>query len=238
MLLKWGRFVTNVKLNRGLKTSNYDQLYAYLKHHEEHANKNKMILERYNQQAIDPLAFVSNLSPQQYLIQSSTIPQSAYIPPVIHQPQFADHTPLDSGITPTDDLIENLTKTDRQNRGQGNYVRGAVTARNRGAYNKVGNTNPGQAKQIKCYNCNGVRHIARKCTHPKRQQNLEYIKDKILLMQAQENGVVLDEEQLLFIAVDQCDAFDSDVDEVPNTHTMFMGNLSSADPIYVEAGPS
>ncbi|GKD32421.1 hypothetical protein Tco_1247930, partial [Tanacetum coccineum] len=31
MLPKWGRFVTTVKLNRGLKESNYDQLYAYLK---------------------------------------------------------------------------------------------------------------------------------------------------------------------------------------------------------------
>ncbi|GKD42818.1 hypothetical protein Tco_1267463 [Tanacetum coccineum] len=31
MLLEWGRFVKAVKLNRGLRDSNYDQLYAYLK---------------------------------------------------------------------------------------------------------------------------------------------------------------------------------------------------------------
>ncbi|GJU44718.1 hypothetical protein Tco_1201984 [Tanacetum coccineum] len=30
----YGRFVTTVKLNRGLKESNHDQLYAYLKQHE------------------------------------------------------------------------------------------------------------------------------------------------------------------------------------------------------------
>ncbi|GJR71156.1 retrovirus-related pol polyprotein from transposon TNT 1-94 [Tanacetum coccineum] len=35
-----------------------------------------------------------------------------------------------------------------------------------------------------------------------------------------------------------CDAFDSDVDEAPMTQTMFMANLSSADPVYDEAGPS
>ncbi|GKC73478.1 hypothetical protein Tco_1119361 [Tanacetum coccineum] len=29
MLPEWGRFVTAVKLNRGLRDSNYDQLYAY-----------------------------------------------------------------------------------------------------------------------------------------------------------------------------------------------------------------
>nr|GFB83178.1 hypothetical protein [Tanacetum cinerariifolium] len=81
-----------------------------------------------------------------------------------------------------------------------------------------------------------------------------------------ENEVVSDEEQLLFIADgqpntcdddvdeapvqhltlnednvfqdDQSDAFDSDVDEAPAAQTMFMANLSSADPIYDETGPS
>ncbi|GJW07245.1 hypothetical protein Tco_1569668 [Tanacetum coccineum] len=60
----------------------------------------------------------------------------------------------------------------------------------------------------------------------------------MLLMQAQENGVALDEEQLLFLAVDDCDAFDSDIDEAPTAQTMFMANLSSADPVYDEAGSS
>ncbi|GKA25451.1 hypothetical protein Tco_0711560 [Tanacetum coccineum] len=88
----------------------------------------------------------------------------------------------------------------------------------------------------------------------------------MLLMQAQENGVDLDEEQLLFLAggqtntfdddvdegpvqdmaqnednifqADQCDAFDSDVDEAPTAQTMFLANLSSADSVYNEAGPS
>ncbi|GKD29935.1 hypothetical protein Tco_1240713 [Tanacetum coccineum] len=155
MLPEWGRFMTAVKLNKGLKTSNYDQLYAYLKQHEAHANENKMMLERYTRHAIDPLAFVSNISPQQVVVQNVQ---------------------------------------GRQNRGQGNYVRGAVPARNGGVQNRVGNANPGQAKPIKCYNYNGIGYIARQCTHPKPQQNLKYFKDKMLLMQAQENGVVLDEE--------------------------------------------
>ncbi|GJZ06453.1 retrovirus-related pol polyprotein from transposon TNT 1-94 [Tanacetum coccineum] len=88
----------------------------------------------------------------------------------------------------------------------------------------------------------------------------------MLLMQAQENGVVLDEEQLLFLAggqdnaidedvdeqpvqdlalnvdnvfqADDCDAYDSDVDEAPTAQTMFMANLSSADPVCDEASPS
>ncbi|GJY30690.1 hypothetical protein Tco_0414185 [Tanacetum coccineum] len=84
MLPEWGRFMTAIKLNRRLKASNYDKLYAYLKQHEAHANENKMMLEKYTQHAIDPPAFVSNVSLQQYPTQSSVIPPSVYVPPVTY----------------------------------------------------------------------------------------------------------------------------------------------------------
>nr|GEX51986.1 integrase, catalytic region, zinc finger, CCHC-type, peptidase aspartic, catalytic [Tanacetum cinerariifolium] len=73
MLPEWGRFVTAVKLNRGPRDSNYDQLYAYLKQHETHAKENKMMLERFSQNIVDPLALMSNVSnPQRYSPSSST----------------------------------------------------------------------------------------------------------------------------------------------------------------------
>ncbi|GKA78812.1 hypothetical protein Tco_0785349 [Tanacetum coccineum] len=106
----------------------------------------------------------------------------------------------------------------------------------RGAQNRVGNANLGQASgRFWCYI-------------------------------ATENRVALDEEQLLFIAggqdnridedmdeqpvqdlalnvdnvfqADDCDAFDYDVDEAPTAQTMFLANLLSADPVYDEAGLS
>nr|GEY24051.1 hypothetical protein [Tanacetum cinerariifolium] len=117
-------------------------------------------------------------------------------------------------------------------------VRGTCIAGNRGAHNRVGNINLGQARQIKFYNYNGIGHIARNYTQPKRPQNSEYFKANMLLMQAQENGVALDEEQLLFIAADDCNAFTSDVDEAPTTQTMLIVNLSLAYPVYDEASPS
>ncbi|GJV94507.1 retrovirus-related pol polyprotein from transposon TNT 1-94 [Tanacetum coccineum] len=106
MLPEWGRFVTAVKLNRGLRDSNYDQLYAYLKQHEAHANENKMLLDRFTQHTVDPLALISNVAPQQYNSQSSTNLSSTYVPP-----HFADNSQLDSGLSPTDNLIKNLTNT-------------------------------------------------------------------------------------------------------------------------------
>nr|GEY39107.1 integrase, catalytic region, zinc finger, CCHC-type, peptidase aspartic, catalytic [Tanacetum cinerariifolium] len=102
MLPEWGRFMMAFKLNKDLKESNHDQLYAYLKQHELHANKNKMLMERINQYSHDPLA--------------------------------------------------------------------------------------------------------------------------------------LNEDNIF--QADQCDAFDSNVDEAPTAQTMFMANLSSTDPVYDEAGPS
>ncbi|GKA38984.1 hypothetical protein Tco_0731535 [Tanacetum coccineum] len=56
------RFTTEVKLNRGLKESNCDQLYAYLKQHEVHANENRIMMERFGQPNNDPLALVSDAS--------------------------------------------------------------------------------------------------------------------------------------------------------------------------------
>ncbi|GKE81111.1 hypothetical protein Tco_1551111, partial [Tanacetum coccineum] len=89
-------------LNRGLKESNFDQLYAYLKQHEVHANENRMMMERFIQPTNDPLALVSNASNQKYLTQSSESPQSS------NQPSIADNFQMDTGSTSTDNLIESL----------------------------------------------------------------------------------------------------------------------------------
>ncbi|GJV33836.1 hypothetical protein Tco_1394236 [Tanacetum coccineum] len=185
MLPEWGRFVTTVKLNRGLRDSNYDQMYAYLKQHEAHANENKMMLDRFTQHTMDPLALMSN------------------------------------------------NVQGRQNRGQGNNARGGGAAGYGGAQNRFGNVNPCQARPIKCYNYNGIGHLARNYTQPKRGQDNTIDED-------------VDEQPVQDLALnvvnvfqaDDCDAFNSDVDEAPTAQTMFMANLSSADPVYDEDGLS
>ncbi|GJZ95327.1 retrovirus-related pol polyprotein from transposon TNT 1-94, partial [Tanacetum coccineum] len=49
---------------------------------------------------------------------------------------------------------------------------------NEGSLNRAGNANAGQGKPIKCYNCNGLRHNARNCTHRSVHKNSAYFKDK------------------------------------------------------------
>ncbi|GJR56384.1 hypothetical protein Tco_1406905 [Tanacetum coccineum] len=167
MFPEWGRFVTAVKLNRGLRDSNYDQLYAYLKQHEAHANENKMMVDRIEDRV------------------------------TMHGVQVQ--------------LVMGELRTEL-----------------------------GMLIQVK--------------------------QGRLSATTATENGVALDKEQLLYIAgrqdnaidedvdeqpvqdlalnvdnvfqADNCDAFDSDVVEAPTAQTMFMANLSSADPVYDEAGPS
>nr|GEY95166.1 hypothetical protein [Tanacetum cinerariifolium] len=234
MLPEWGRFVTAVKLNKGLRDSNYDQLYAYLKKHETHAQENKMMLERFSQPTLDPLALMSNVSNLQH---SSSI----QVPQPI----------ADSSLSPAENLIENLTNTLalltqsyktflpqtnnqlRTSSNARNQDTGGNAARYGGAQNRVGNVNPGQARPgqarpVKCYNCNGIGYIARNCG----QDNA--FDDDVDEQPIQDLALNLDN----MFQADDCDAFESDVDEAPTTQTMFMANLSSADPVTDEAGPS
>ncbi|GJX92536.1 hypothetical protein Tco_0345862 [Tanacetum coccineum] len=130
-------FVTAVKLNKGLKDSNFDQLYAYLKQHEAHAKENKMMLERLTQQTVDPLALMSKFLDEEQLLFLAGGQDNAIDEDVDEQP--------------VQDLALNV------------------------------------------------------------------------------DNVFQD---------DDYDAYDSDVDEAPTAHTMFMANLSSADLVCDEAGPS
>nr|GEU87981.1 hypothetical protein [Tanacetum cinerariifolium] len=218
MLPEWGRFVRVVKLNIRLKDSNYDQLYAYLKQHEAHANENKMMLDRFTQQIVDPLALMSNVSNLKHYPQSSTTPPSTYI-----QPHSADATQLDSGLSPTDsglsstdNLIKNLTNT--------------LALLNQSYKTYLPQTN----NQLKT------------SLNPRNQATIQ--DGRIVIQNVQgrynrgqrnnENEVELDEEQLLFIIGRQDNNIDEDVDEqpAPTAQTMFMANLSSANPVYDEAG--
>nr|GEX59883.1 hypothetical protein [Tanacetum cinerariifolium] len=59
---------------------------------------------------------------------------------------------------------------------------------------------PGKQRVIVYYNCKGEGHMSKQCTKPKRKRDAEWFKDKVLLVQAQANGQVLQEGELEFLA--------------------------------------
>nr|GEX72076.1 putative HVA22-like protein g [Tanacetum cinerariifolium] len=136
------RFNTEAKLNSGLRKSNFDQLYAYLKQHEVHATENKLMLETFTQE----------------------------------------------GRVAVQDVRGRYNANNQGRQFQRNNARGFVGTGNAEGQNRVRNLNPGRAKPIKCYNYNGIGHIAQECPQPKRPRDSDYFKDKMMLMQAQENG--------------------------------------------------
>nr|GFB97168.1 hypothetical protein [Tanacetum cinerariifolium] len=106
---------------------------------------------------------------------------------------------------------------------------------------------PGKQRVIVYYNCKGEGHMSKQCTKPKRKRDAEWFKDKVLLVQAQANGQVLQEGELEFLAdpgtaesssnqtvvtnnaayqADDLDAYDSECDEINSTKIALNANLS------------
>nr|GEY08633.1 hypothetical protein [Tanacetum cinerariifolium] len=103
--------------------------------------------------------------------------------------------------------------------------------------------------------------MSKQCTKPKRKRDDSWFKDKVLLVQAQANGLILHEEELAFLAypgiaegqatqtvithnaayqADDLDAYDSDCDELNTVKVSLMENLSHycLDALVEETGSS
>ncbi|GJW07276.1 integrase, catalytic region, zinc finger, CCHC-type containing protein [Tanacetum coccineum] len=87
----------------------------------------------------------------------------------------------------------------RQSHGYAGNARKNQDTRAR-VINIVENTGANQPRVIRCYNCNDEGHIAKQCTTKKRVKDSEWFMDKMLHAQAQEVGVVLNDEQYDLLA--------------------------------------
>ncbi|GJR64990.1 retrovirus-related pol polyprotein from transposon TNT 1-94 [Tanacetum coccineum] len=74
-------------------------------------------------------------------------------------------------------------------------------------------------RTVICYNCKGEGHISRQCTKPKRKRDDSWFKEKVLLVQAQAHGQILNEEELAFLA-------DLDIHEGQSTQTVITHNAA------------
>ncbi|GKD05179.1 hypothetical protein Tco_1180153, partial [Tanacetum coccineum] len=98
---EWSNFVTDVKLVKDMHTTNFYQLYTYLRQHEAHAHEVRLMRQRFP----NPLALVANTynSPQGYNNQSQChqqllpVAQQYYSPPTkqqSYQAHVAYQTPV------------------------------------------------------------------------------------------------------------------------------------------------
>ncbi|GJT98995.1 hypothetical protein Tco_1094513 [Tanacetum coccineum] len=175
--------------------------------------------------------------------QTSSIPQIAYQSTHVSTQPATESPLVDSGFvvlvfSPRDNPIACLNKamdfltavassrvTVQQVQGrQGQSYSGIGYKSN--ATSSEGNNASGQARVVKCYNCQGKWHMARQCTQPKRPRNAAWYKEKAMLAEAQEARQILDEEQLAFL-VDPRVPDDSDCDDILNAQAVLMANISN-----------
>ncbi|GJS26975.1 integrase, catalytic region, zinc finger, CCHC-type containing protein [Tanacetum coccineum] len=239
---EWDKFVMDVKLARDLHTTNYDQLYSYLEQHEAHANETRLMHERYQ----DPLAFVANyhqppsslsstiftnVSTTPFITttnqshQTSSVPQITYnLPQPLTQP-LTEFPQMDSSLAipmfnQGDDPIACLIKA------MAFLIVVASLSYKGNATSSGGNNAGGQARVVKCYNCQGEGYMARQCTKLKRPRNAQLafladpgIPDDQIAQITIPNTTAFQTEDL--------DAYDSDCDDVTNAKAVLMANLSN-----------
>nr|GEX13529.1 putative ribonuclease H-like domain-containing protein [Tanacetum cinerariifolium] len=182
---------------------------------------------------------------------SSSAPRIDYAPMIQHS---SEYSPPETGL-----VVSVFQKGDDPINVQATINNGRVTIQpiqGRQNSTSAGSSRPfasgssgasGKQKVIVCYNCKGGGHVSKQCTKPKRKRDAEWFKDKVLLVQAQANGQVLQEEELEFLAdpgmtesssnqtvitnnaayqADDLDAYDSDCDELNSAKIALMANLS------------
>ncbi|GJY74129.1 retrovirus-related pol polyprotein from transposon TNT 1-94 [Tanacetum coccineum] len=187
-----------------------------------------------------PNAYSSTVHQDAYP-QPQSVPQIEYTVSIVNQQtHLAEFPQIDSGLTVLvfkqgDDPIDAINKmmSFLSTIGRPNsYL--ADTLGTRANTFGTGGNNSGQQRVVKCFNCQGESHMARQCLKPKRKKDATWLRDKVLLVEAQGNGKVLNEEKLEFLAdPDNLDGYNSDCDEISTTKEVLMSNLSSYDSYVV-----
>nr|GFA56650.1 hypothetical protein [Tanacetum cinerariifolium] len=255
---EWSKFVTDVKLVKDIHTTNVDQLYAYLGQHEYHANEPSYHQSQFQQQAssYQSSLYATTYHNPQFVSQGSSSPNLSISYPVNDTSSTVNHTAyMESApqieyapiaynpsefsspglVVPVfqkgDDPIDAI-----------NHMMSFLTSiiAFRPFVSGSGGTS-GKQRVIVCYNYKGKGHMSKQCTKPKRKYDAKWFKDKVLLVQAQANGQVLQEEELDFLAdpgmtesssnqtvittnaayqADDLDAYDSNCDELNSAKYM------------------
>ncbi|GJV16601.1 hypothetical protein Tco_1361924 [Tanacetum coccineum] len=260
---EWSKFVTYVKLVKDLHTTNFDQLHSYLEQNELHANEVCLMCER----SQDPLAlspqYGSNHPTQHYSTTYPSTPHAITYPSVSYPNAYSSTVYQEACPQPQSvPQIEYTISTVNQQTHLAEFPQIksdlAVPVFKQGddpidVIKKMMSfleqeNNSSQKELVKCFKLPKGRSQARQCPKPKRNRDATWFRDKVLLVEAQGNGKVLNEEELEFLAdlgiaegpvtqtvithnaayqADDLDAYDSDCDDFSTAKTVLMANLSS-----------
>ncbi|GKF15758.1 integrase, catalytic region, zinc finger, CCHC-type containing protein [Tanacetum coccineum] len=166
-----------------------------------------------------PNAYSSTVQ-QNAFLQPQSIPQIEYIVSTVNQQKHLVEFPqIDSGrAVPVfklgDDPIDAINK-------MMSFLSTVVTSRFPTTINQLRNSSSprqqatihdgrvtvqpvygrqSQQRVVKFFNCQGEGHMERQCPKPKRKRDATWFRDKVLLVEAQGSGKVLNEEELEFLA--------------------------------------
>ncbi|GJZ37094.1 retrovirus-related pol polyprotein from transposon TNT 1-94 [Tanacetum coccineum] len=237
---EWSKFVTDVKLVKDLHTTNVDQLHAHLEQHERHANEVRLMHERNS----DPLALVAShqITQSPYQTHQHTYQNTQLQPPALTypSPQYGDD-PIDAinhmmsfftaVVTSRYPTTNNQLRNSSNPRQQATINNGRVTLQ------------PIQGRQTSFAAGTSRTYTPGASGSNSGKQRME----KVLLVQAQAHGQILNEEELAFLAdpdipegqstqtiithnaayqADDLDAYDYDCDELNSAKVALMANLS------------
>ncbi|GKA60307.1 hypothetical protein Tco_0759714 [Tanacetum coccineum] len=249
---EWDRFVTAVKLNKGLKETNHEQLYAYLKQHEKHAAQDRLIIERMHIPAKNdqPSICVNRPNSSQsshfsliniLLLNKKTLNyNNTSIPAEMSQILSPGYTKLMKYLQTLPNKMallahshssRRLLRTNIQLRTSSNTQKSSNYSRRSGCGSECPRATESESEVFCSGKCIELRGTTHSVVNNRRVNTFDVDVDNQRVQ-----DLALNEDNIF--QVDECDAFDSDVDDETTAKSIFMANLSLVGPTNPQAGPS
>nr|GEV54502.1 retrovirus-related Pol polyprotein from transposon TNT 1-94 [Tanacetum cinerariifolium] len=246
---KMSRHVTIVHQTKDLHTTDYTQLYDFLKYNQNEVDELKA--ERLAKTQ-DPLVLMAT-SNNPYAFPTPHQDQPSFNQNYMQQPMLNPEditdptTAMNMALalmakalklnysTPTNNNQRISSNPRNRQIAQPGNLNGYNDVRNVRNQNSNGNGNlvavraedykTGQnGNQIRCYNCKGVGHFVRNCTVRPRRRDAAYLQTQLLIAQKEEAGIQLQAEEFDLMAAA------ADLDEIKevNVNYILMANLQQA----------
>ncbi|GJZ20318.1 retrovirus-related pol polyprotein from transposon TNT 1-94 [Tanacetum coccineum] len=200
------KFVTHVKLVKYLHTTNFDQLHAYLQHHELHANEiDSGLAVLVFKQGDDPIDAINKMMSFLSTVVTSCFPST--------NNQLRNSSNPRQQATIHDGRVTVQPLQGRPN----SYDSG--TSGTRANTLGAGGKNSGQQRVVKCFNCQGEGN-----GKVLNKEELEFLADPGIVEGPVTQSVIT---YNVAYQADDLDVYDSDCDEISTSKAVLMADLSS-----------